>query len=149
MFNGEANLKMLSPTGTCKMWDASADGYARGEGCGSVMLKLLEDAIRDGDRIESVIRETGVNSDGRTMGITMPSASSQEKLIKETYRRAGLDPSKESDRYVFHLYHLSMYENLMITGVNFSKRMEQEPWRVIVRKQRLLVERLISTKRPI
>ncbi|ATZ48196.1 Bcpks3 [Botrytis cinerea B05.10] len=105
MFNGEANLKMLSPTGTCKMWDASADGYARGEGCGSVMLKLLEDAIRDGDRIESVIRETGVNSDGRTMGITMPSASSQEKLIKETYRRAGLDPSKESDRCQFFEAH--------------------------------------------
>ncbi|TGO92421.1 hypothetical protein BPOR_0003g00190 [Botrytis porri] len=105
MFNGEANLKMLSPTGTCKMWDASADGYARGEGCGSVMLKLLEDAIQDGDRIESVIRETGVNSDGRTMGITMPSASSQEKLIKETYRRAGLDPTKESDRCQFFEAH--------------------------------------------
>ncbi|KAF4636865.1 hypothetical protein G7Y89_g1216 [Cudoniella acicularis] len=94
----EAKFKMLSPTGTSKMWDASADGYARGEGCGSVVLKLLKDAILNGDHIESIIKETGVNSDGRTKGITMPSALSQKTLIQQTYRKAGLDPYKWTDR---------------------------------------------------
>lgn len=98
MFISESKLHMLSPTGRSRMWDASADGYARGEGIGVVVLKLLRDAIRDGDAIECVIRETAVNSDGRTNGITMPSAVSQAALIRQTYSRAGLDPSKESDR---------------------------------------------------
>jgi acyl transferase domain-containing protein len=94
----ESKLHMLSPTGRSQMWNANADGYARGEGSGTVVLKLLRDAIRDGDHIESIIRETGVNSDGRTKGITMPSATSQAGLIRQTYNRAGLDPSKRSDR---------------------------------------------------
>ncbi|KAI9040422.1 polyketide synthase [Aspergillus affinis] len=98
MFIAESKLHMLSPTGQSRMWDASADGYARGEGIGVVVLKLLKDAIRDGDTIECVIRETAVNSDGRTNGITMPSAASQAALIRQTYLRAGLDPAKESER---------------------------------------------------
>ncbi|KAH8669587.1 polyketide synthase [Tricladium varicosporioides] len=97
MFIGESKLGMLSPSGKSKMWSANADGYARGEGCASVVLKLLCDAIRDGDHIESIIRETGVNSDGRTKGITMPSAKSQENLIRQTYGKAGLDASKSTD----------------------------------------------------
>ncbi|MCJ1384589.1 Reducing polyketide synthase boa6 [Xylographa soralifera] len=96
----ESKLNMLSPTGTSQMWDADTDGYGRGEGCGVVLLKRLDDAIRDGDHIESIIRETGVNSDGRTRGITMPSAMSQAALIRQTYEQAGLDLSRESDRYV-------------------------------------------------
>lgn len=98
MYIAESNLHMLSPTGRSRMWSADADGYARGEGCGSLVLKLLKDAIRDGDHIESIIRETGINSDGRTPGITMPSAASQESLIRQTYQKAGLDLSKASDR---------------------------------------------------
>lgn len=80
------------------MWDAEADGYARGEGSASVVLKLLSRAIADGDDIECVIRETGVNQDGRTAGITVPSVSSQTALIKSTYARGGLDSSKDEDR---------------------------------------------------
>lgn len=80
------------------MWDAKADGYARGEGSTAVVLKLLHQAIADGDDIECVIRETGVNQDGRTAGITVPSASSQTALIRSTYARCGLDFSKEEDR---------------------------------------------------
>ncbi|PLB46693.1 polyketide synthase [Aspergillus steynii IBT 23096] len=98
MFIAESKLHMLSPTGQSRMWDANADGYARGEGIGVVVLKLLKDAIRDGDTVECVIRETAVNSDGRTNGITMPSAESQADLIRQTYLKAGLDPSKESER---------------------------------------------------
>lgn len=80
------------------MWDAKADGYARGEGSAAVVLKLLHQAIADGDDIECVIRETGVNQDGRTAGITVPSVSSQTALIRSTYARCGLDSSKEEDR---------------------------------------------------
>jgi hybrid polyketide synthase/nonribosomal peptide synthetase ACE1 len=74
------------------MWDASADGYARGEGIAAVILKPLSQALKDGDSIECVIRETGVNQDGRTNGITMPSATAQADLIRSTYSRCGLNP---------------------------------------------------------
>lgn len=80
------------------MWDASADGYARGEGFAAVVLKPLRQAIADGDDIECIIRETGVNSDGRTAGITMPSAMSQAALIRSTYQRCGLDCTVPEDR---------------------------------------------------
>lgn len=85
-------LNMLSPTGSGKMWDANADGYARGEGIAAVVLKRLSDAIADGDHIESVIRETNINQDGRTKGITMPSGEAQARLIRSTYAKAGLRP---------------------------------------------------------
>ncbi|RDW76198.1 hypothetical protein BP5796_07019 [Coleophoma crateriformis] len=98
MYIFESKLHMLSPTGRSRMWDASADGYARGEGFAALTLKTLRQAIADGDHIECVIRETGVNQDGRTKGITMPSAESQAALIRSTYIKAGLDPLKESDR---------------------------------------------------
>ncbi|SCV25931.1 unnamed protein product [Fusarium fujikuroi] len=101
----ESNLRMLSPTGRSRMWDASADGYARGEGIASVVLKTLSQAITDGDSIECIIRETGVNQDGRTSGLTVPSNIAQTKLIRETYARAGLDLSKPSDRpQLFHAH---------------------------------------------
>jgi hybrid polyketide synthase/nonribosomal peptide synthetase ACE1 len=80
------------------MWDADADGYARGEGVGAVILKTLRSAIEDGDDIECIIRETGINQDGKTTGITMPSASAQTALIRSTYAKAGLDLTKKSDR---------------------------------------------------
>ncbi|KAJ5597961.1 hypothetical protein N7537_008045 [Penicillium hordei] len=87
----ESSLHMLSPDGKSKMWDQSADGYARGEGVGVVFLKTLSRALADRDHIECIIRETGVNSDGRTKGITMPSSVAQAALIQDTYRRSGLD----------------------------------------------------------
>jgi hybrid polyketide synthase/nonribosomal peptide synthetase ACE1 len=98
MFVAESNLNMLSPHGRSRMWDASANGYARGEGVAAVVLKTLSTALRDGDHIECIIRETGVNQDGKTPGITMPSSSMQAALIHDTYTRAGLDPRKETDR---------------------------------------------------
>lgn len=93
-----SKLSMLSPTSRCHMWDADADGYARGEGVACVVLKTLSDAISDRDPIEAVTREVGVNHDGRTKGLTMPSAKAQAALIRNTYARAGLDPTKEADR---------------------------------------------------
>ncbi|KAK4217471.1 Nonribosomal peptide synthetase 14 [Rhypophila decipiens] len=98
MFVIESKLHMLSPTARCRMWDASADGYARGEGIAAVVLKPLRQALADGNHIECVIRETGVNQDGRTPGLTVPSAVSQAALIKSTYARAGLNPADPRDR---------------------------------------------------
>lgn len=82
---------LLGTQGRCFSFDSRAEGYARGEGVGTVVLKPLSTAIRDGDTIRAVIRETGVNQDGRTSGLTVPSAEAQEKLIREVYWRAGLD----------------------------------------------------------
>jgi acyl transferase domain-containing protein len=89
---------MLSPNGRSNMWDVSGDGYTRGEGFAAVILKTLSQALADGDHIESIIRETGVNSDGRTPGITMPSATAQAQLIRDTYQRCGLDVTSPHDR---------------------------------------------------
>ncbi|KGO74905.1 Acyl transferase/acyl hydrolase/lysophospholipase [Penicillium italicum] len=105
MWIAESKLHMLSPTGTSKMWDASADGYARGEGVAAVVMKKLSDAIRDGDPIECIIRGSGVNQDGRTPGLTMPSNSAQAKLIRDTYLRAGLDINDPKDRPQFFHAH--------------------------------------------
>jgi hybrid polyketide synthase / nonribosomal peptide synthetase ACE1 len=94
----ESKLQMLSPHGRSRMWDAKADGYARGEGIAAVVLKTLSAAVEDGDHIECVIRETSINQDGKTKGITMPSATAQADLIRATYAKAGLDLSKRRDR---------------------------------------------------
>ncbi|MFF3568737.1 type I polyketide synthase [Nocardia jiangxiensis] len=84
----------LATDGRCKSFDASADGYGRGEGAGMVVLKRLEDAVRDGDRIYSVVKATGANQDGRTTAITVPSAESQESLARQVCTRAGLKPDE-------------------------------------------------------
>ncbi|KAJ2995834.1 hypothetical protein NUW58_g1161 [Xylaria curta] len=96
-FVAGSKLNMLSPTGQSRMWDSSADGYARGDGFVCVVIKGLADAIADGDDIEAVIRGSGVNQDGRTKGITVPSSEGQEALMRQVYRDAGLDLENEAD----------------------------------------------------
>ncbi|KAK3296553.1 uncharacterized protein B0H64DRAFT_323128 [Chaetomium fimeti] len=91
-------LKLFSPTGRSRMWDTGANGYGRGEGVAVLVLKTLSQALSDGDSIECLVRETGVNQDGKTKGITMPSAEAQIDLIKTTYARSGLDLSRPSAR---------------------------------------------------
>ncbi|KAL7619777.1 hypothetical protein AAE478_010319 [Parahypoxylon ruwenzoriense] len=98
LFSFLSSLHMLSPTGRSRMWDASADGYARGEGFAAVVIKTLKKAQTDGDDIESIIRNTGVNQDGRSAGLTVPSATAQAELMKSTYAGCGLDCQKEEDR---------------------------------------------------
>jgi acyl transferase domain-containing protein/NADPH:quinone reductase-like Zn-dependent oxidoreductase/SAM-dependent methyltransferase/acyl carrier protein len=85
---------MLSPEGRCKAFDAGADGFVRSEGAGMVLLKPLARAVADGDRIYAVVLATGVNQDGRTSGISLPNQASQEDLVRETCRRAGVPPSR-------------------------------------------------------
>ncbi|GEM31393.1 putative polyketide synthase [Nocardia neocaledoniensis NBRC 108232] len=80
----------LATDGRCKSFDASADGYGRGEGAGMVVLKKLDDAVRDGDRIYAVVKATGSNQDGRTTAITVPNVDSQEALARAVCARSGL-----------------------------------------------------------
>ncbi|OGM43967.1 Acetyl-CoA synthetase-like protein [Aspergillus bombycis] len=101
MYVAESNMHMLSPTGRSRIWDADADGYARGDGIATVVLKKLTNALADGDHIECIIRETGINQDGRTQGITVPSSEAQAALIRRTYARAGLDLANPADRPQF------------------------------------------------
>lgn len=83
-------MGFLSTDSRCFSFDHRANGYARGEGFGVLVIKLLSDAVRDGDTIRAVVRSTGSNQDGRTPGITQPSKDSQERLIRDTYAKAGL-----------------------------------------------------------
>ena len=82
----------LSPSGRCRTFDAAADGYVRGEGCGMVVLKRLRDAEAAGDRIQGVIRGSAVNHDGASAGLTVPNGPAQERVIGEALARAGLEP---------------------------------------------------------
>ena len=89
----EANAGMLSPGGQCKTFDAAADGFVCGEGCGLLVLKRLSEAQADGDRIWAVIRGSAVNHDGASQGLTVPSGPSQELAMEEALARAGLSPT--------------------------------------------------------
>ncbi|GFG26862.1 lovastatin nonaketide synthase [Aspergillus udagawae] len=97
VFVSASKLQMLSPTGRGRMWDAKADGYARGEGIASIVLKRLSDAVADNDPIECVIRATCVNQDGRTTGLTMPSGKAQLDLIQSAYQMVDLDPEHRAE----------------------------------------------------
>ncbi len=83
---------MLAPDGQCKTFDAAANGYVRGEGCGIVVLKRLREAEADGDRIWGVIRGSAVNQDGASPGLTVPNGASQERVIGAALSDAGLTP---------------------------------------------------------
>ncbi|KAH8706040.1 reducing polyketide synthase [Talaromyces proteolyticus] len=87
------NLGFLSPFGQSRAFDASGAGYGRGEGCGIFILKRLDKALEDGNNIRAIIRGTGVNSDGWTQGVTMPSGDAQASLIEYVYKSNGLDYS--------------------------------------------------------
>ena len=86
--------RFLAEDGHCKTFDAAADGYARGEGAGVLVLKPLANATRDHDKIYAVIRATGVNQDGRTSGITVPNPEAQAGLIRRVIGESGLRPEQ-------------------------------------------------------
>jgi myxalamid-type polyketide synthase MxaB len=91
-----SKARMLSPDGRCKPFDASANGYVRGEGCGVVLLKRLSDAIADGDTILGVIRATACNQDGKTSGMTAPNGPSQMECVRKALAQARVKPEQVS-----------------------------------------------------
>jgi acyl transferase domain-containing protein len=93
-FIGFSQASMLSPDGRCKAFDASANGFVRGEGAGIVVLKRLSKAIEEGDSIHAVIIGTAVNQDGHTNGISLPSVEAQARLVREACKNAGIAPSQ-------------------------------------------------------
>ncbi|MEB3172513.1 MAG: SDR family NAD(P)-dependent oxidoreductase, partial [Cyanobacteriota bacterium] len=86
-----AKSGMMASDGHCKTFDAAADGYVRGEGCGVVALKRLADAVAAGDPIWAVIRGSGVNQDGASAGLTVPNGEAQAHLIRSALEQAQLD----------------------------------------------------------
>src|SRR5271166_2044006 len=93
-FLGFCRASMLSRRGRCFAFDERADGYVRGEGGGVIILKPLSDALADGDPIRAVVLGSGVNSDGRTIGLSLPSEAAQALLLRSVYERAGIAPEE-------------------------------------------------------
>ena len=90
---GFSKANMLSPDGRCRAFDARANGYVRSEGVGAVVLKPLAAALADGDPIQAVIRGSAINQDGRTAGLSLPSAAGQEEMLRRALREAGVPAS--------------------------------------------------------
>lgn len=91
-----SKVKALAADGRCKTFDAAADGYGRGEGCGMIVLKRLSDAVADGDRILALIPGTAINHDGRSSGLTVPNSLSQQKVIRAALKNAKIEPTEIS-----------------------------------------------------
>ncbi|KAM3423467.1 hypothetical protein BST61_g897 [Cercospora zeina] len=95
-------MGVLSATSTSHTFDDSADGYGRGEGVGAIYMKRMSDALRDGDPIRGVIRGTAVNANGRTSGITQPSATRQSAAIRDAYKFAGISSLDDTGYFETH-----------------------------------------------
>ena len=92
VFHGFDQAGALSPTGLCHAFDAAADGFVRGEGCGVVVLKRLSEAVRDGDRVLAVVRGSAINQDGRSNGLMAPNPAAQTAVLRSAYAQAGVNP---------------------------------------------------------
>ncbi|AKT40698.1 type I polyketide synthase [Chondromyces crocatus] len=91
-----ARTRALSPDGRCKTFDASANGYARGEGCGVLVLKRLSSALAEGDTILALLRGSAVNHDGPSSGLTVPNGNAQQALLRTAFDNAGISPAELS-----------------------------------------------------
>jgi acyl transferase domain-containing protein len=91
-----SKARMLSPDGRCKTFDASSDGYTRGEGCGIIVLKRLSDALADGDNILATIRGSAVSHNGRSSSLVAHSGPSQQTVICKALENAGIEPTRVS-----------------------------------------------------
>ncbi len=94
LFASGARMRLMAQDGRCKTFDARADGYVRGEGCGLVLLKRLSDAVAAGDRVLAVVRGSGINQDGRSNGITAPNGEAQAALLRDVLAKAAIAPGQ-------------------------------------------------------
>ncbi|KAJ5379544.1 Fum1p [Penicillium cosmopolitanum] len=93
---------VLSPSGMCRTFDEKADGYGRGEAINAILIKPLDEAIRNNDPIRAVIRATSTNCDGKTSSITTPGSLSQERLIRKAYKKAHIDNISQTAFFECH-----------------------------------------------
>ncbi|MDJ0598495.1 MAG: aminotransferase class III-fold pyridoxal phosphate-dependent enzyme [Crocosphaera sp.] len=91
-----SQAQMMSGEGRCKTFDAKADGYVRGEGCGMIAIKRLSDALETGDRLLAIIRGSAINHDGASNGLTAPNGLAQQAVIKKALKNAGIYPNQVS-----------------------------------------------------
>ena len=94
IFRGFDQSGALSATGACHAFDAEADGFVRGEGCATVVLKRLSDAVRDGNRVLAVVRGSAINQDGRSNGLLAPNPAAQMAVLRTAYANAGVPPQE-------------------------------------------------------
>ncbi|MGW7103632.1 type I polyketide synthase [Streptomyces sp. NPDC054838] len=87
-------LGLAASDGRCKPFSADADGIGRGDGVGLVVLRRLDDALADGQRVYAVLRGSAVNQDGRSNGVVAPNRWSQQRVLNSAYRRAGTTPDR-------------------------------------------------------
>lgn len=92
VFHGFDQAGALSSSGMCHAFDAAADGFVRGEGCGAVILKRLSDAVADGNRVLALVRGSAVNQDGHSNGLMAPNPAAQMAVLRAAYRNAGIEP---------------------------------------------------------
>lgn len=116
MFVPSTELGFLSPSGRSRSFDADADGYGRGEGVVALLLKPLTTALLDGDPVRAVIKGTRLNQDGRTKGITLPSASAQRDNMDKLYSELGIYPGdiQYLEAHVWILTRSIMCRNLTV-----------------------------------
>ncbi|MEU7769045.1 beta-ketoacyl synthase N-terminal-like domain-containing protein [Nocardia sp. NPDC049190] len=88
-----ADLQALSPDGRCRTFDARANGFVRGEGCGIVVLKKLSDALADGDRVLAVLQGSAMNSDGHSAALTAPNPLAQQEMLRQAFADARVRPA--------------------------------------------------------
>ena len=131
IFELRADSMMLSPDGQCKAFDASANGYVRGEGCGVVVLKRLRDAEADGDRIWSVIRGAAVNHGGASVGLTVPHEPALEQVIEAALSQAGI-PASEVDYLEAHGTGTSVGDPIEINAVSRVYGKDRKPGRPLL-----------------
>ncbi|KAJ5808325.1 hypothetical protein N7474_009594 [Penicillium riverlandense] len=93
---------LRGPSGLCKTFDSTAEGYGRGEAINAVYIKRLDHALRDGDPVRAIIRATAINCDGRTPSISAPRVEAQESLILRTYKKAGISDLSETGFFECH-----------------------------------------------
>lgn len=119
-----SQARMMAADGRCKTFDADADGYVRGEGCGVVILKRLSDALEAGDNIQAIVKGSAINQDGTSNGITAPNGPSQQAVIRQALENAGIEPEQIS------------YVEAHGTGTSLGDPIEVKSLKAVLTKER-------------